>query len=308
MIKQIIAILLILQISSLFAQDIIVTKDKEIINANIIYIKSDTIKYVNLDYSLEEIEFVSKDSIYGIKYKNGDYYKVNKKGLSVKQTIINIKRTSKKGWHFAIENIVGIGQYNYTPKYNYGTDFYSETETSQGLLIEATLNTKLYFNNASGIKIGIGYNYSEFTQNSIVKYTDSYILDNYTYLPYKSKIKRVNSINSIAIPIHFFVSPGNKFGVYAEIGGTIYVPLVANYTESEFVIDEGLKYNNGSFKNEIPVVDLFLSAGFGFHATIKEKWIVSAGPTLINVNINDLDKSMKNSTYFIGMRIGIVFI
>ena len=134
--RKLITIALVLHFIGLFSQDVIVTKDKELINVNIIYIKSDTIKYVNLDYSLEEIEFIPKDSIYGIKYENGDYYKINNKGLSVRQTIINIKRIKKKGWYIGFNSVIGAGSIYHKPVYDYGENYYTDNQfTTSGIVL-----------------------------------------------------------------------------------------------------------------------------------------------------------------------------
>jgi len=301
--KKLISIFLILQFIGLFAQDIIVTKNKELINANIIYIKFDTIKYVNLDYSLEETEFIPKDSIYGIKYKNGDYYKISKKGLSVRQTIINIKRIQKKGWYLGFYNIIGAGNINHKPIYDYGENYYTNNQsTGSGIVLQPTIYIRYYVNNVVGLTFGVGYYFNKFEQYTEVVLRGLNTFNTVDY-PYKYEISRTNYINSAVIPINISFSPGNKFGFYAEVGGLMYIPLSATYEESvRYVGMIKTETTEDNYINEISKYDFYTTFMCGFHATIKKKYMLYVGAIFSSNN-----KSASTESLYGGFKFGISY-
>ena len=153
-----------------------------------------------------------------------------------------------------------------------------------------------------GLTFGVGYYYNKFEQYAEAKLHNFSTINTVDY-PYMYEISRTNYINSVVIPMNISFSPGNKFGFYAEVGGLMYIPLSATYEESiRYVGMIKTETTEGSFVNEIDEYNFYMSLMFGFHATIKKKYMLYVGATF-----NSNNKSATKESLYGGFKFGVSY-
>jgi len=271
-----------------FSQDLIVTKNKKIINAKILIISNDTIKYSMPDNITNKQFVILRDSIIGIEYKDGARYETKNDGISLNRALITYKRINKKGFYIGAIILGGaVKDAYFTPINIADSCFANNTEDDNGYSIELCETNTYFFNNIIGIKFGIGYSYIEHNSYlNIYKKPNNYKPDyKYSYnLPVYSKLEHNDFINSVMIPVRAVVTPGNIFGVYADIGLTVYIPYIAKYAQTEIIEATGEKYiDRVNFISEINKVNVVYSGTIGLHYQLNKDLFIYSG---VNVNLS----------------------
>ena len=257
--KAFILILLFFQFGLLFSQDLIVDCEGDVIESKNIQMNTDSVRYILFTDSLNIEKVLPLQKIAGIKYENGNVFKNKACKLNIDKIITELKRTNKKGLHIGFSNSIGFGQGYYVEQ---PIDHYNYYYADYGYFGQAVLNVKYYVTNSFGVKVGLGYKF------------DNYFVSNYSYDGHD--YKAVYYINSAVLPFRFFISPGNKFGFYAEGGFTLVVPFSAFYHETYYMSNSKIdKYN--SFIDKLNPANVAIAGVIGVHATIKKKIIIYAG-------------------------------
>ncbi len=287
--KRIFIALIIMQVCVAFSQDIIVTKDKELLKVKIKSYGADSIvKYTIFNDTLNQVKTINKADIAGIKFEDGSSFKNSDSKLNINKIVLDKTRIQKKGLHVGISTTGGGTFDNYVADNYYIDEFGNEVysyENSAGIFVQTVIDTKYYLNNVFGFNIGVGYNVNSFSTDFL-------------------NTTRRYFIHNVEIPLRAFITPGNKFGFYAEWGVDVRVPIAAYYNSTSSTIYGKQTTETVSFLNKLSPITVVGAGMFGFHGTIMENIIIYGGPTMLF----SLYSSYSSGSYAnMGLKFGVTY-
>jgi len=278
-----------------YSQDIIIKKDSTILNVDIFYFGNDTVKYVN--DSTKNESFVLRKSLLAVKFKNNSEYKENYHSNPFSEVYNKITRYNKKGFYYGFDIYGGTSAFDW---YNQGIEIpdtcYVNGGNNYSFFSRGDFIGRYNTSNFMGIKIGIGYQYHIYETKADIYEGSGY---DFYEKPIIEKYKRKVVVNSLVLPFGIYLVPGNIYGFFAEVGGSVYLPFSAKYSQTyEDLKNNKTEITEGSFISEARKSFLYFEGIVGMHLIEKEQYLSYIG----------LYMAMgfpKNANLLLGLKLGI---
>ncbi len=294
---KIFVIILFFVMVKVYSQDLIIKKDSTILNVDIFYFGNDTVKYLN--DSTKNESFVLRKNLLAVKFKNNSEYKENYRSNPFTDIYNKIARYNKKGLYYGFDIYGGISVYDWDSRGIEVPDTcYISGDNNYSFFSRIDFIGRYNTSNFMGFKIGLGYQYHVFETEAVVYEGDGY---DYYEKPIIEKYKIKGIVHSLVLPFGIYFSPGNKYGFFADIGGSIHLPLSAQYSQTyEDVKNNKIETSEGSFINEARRSFLYLDGLVGMHFIIKEQYLSYFGLYMAK-------GIPENTNLFVGIKLGTTF-
>lgn len=301
--KHLIILTFVLQLSNVFSQNYLVKSDKSILEFSEITFTNDSVTFNLINDTQSYVQLPKKDVI-GIT-SNKKILFSNKRGFN----IIDYTRTQKKGFYVGFNAVFGYkddNNNNYYENYNnYSETIKTDYDYKYGYFGQFELNANYFINNFFATRIGIGYNLTSYSSQYNVYSTYQSYNDEYNYYYSSEKkdflydIRSINYENYITIPVSVFLTPGNKFGMYAEAGFTGKIKVLSYSIDKKTYPNRSYEIEVTNTTNSNNLINVLINGTFGFQGTIKKKLIIFGG---LNLMAQAIDTDIMA-----GLKIGAIY-